>query len=78
MVESFSVITSLFFKEKAVIHESGYPYTPQQNSRVERKHGNLLNVARSLKIQDFIPDVFWGDCGLTSCYLINRTPFSLF
>lgn len=66
-----------FFTSHGVLHQTTCPYTPQQNGRVERKHRNLLEMSRALMFQANLPLVFWGECILTSAYLINRIPTSV-
>ncbi|CAM8925879.1 unnamed protein product [Rhodiola kirilowii] len=66
-----------FFATQGIIAETTCIYTPQQNGRVERKHRHILNVARALHFQASLPIQFWGECVLTACYLINRTPTPL-
>nr|GLL25232.1 uncharacterized protein LOC109182622 [Ipomoea trifida] len=63
-----------YFSQKGIIHQTSCIYTPQQNSRVERKHGHLLSTARSLRFQANLPEQFWGECVLHAAYIINRLP----
>lgn len=47
---------------------------PQQNGRAERKHRNVLEMSRALRLQAGLPLSFWGDCVLTATYITNRLP----
>lgn len=61
----------LLFQNLGVIHQTSCSFTPQQNGRVERKHRQLLNIARALRIQALVPIRYWRYCVLTTCYLDN-------
>ncbi|RDX63671.1 hypothetical protein CR513_57867, partial [Mucuna pruriens] len=44
------------------------------NDCVERKHGHILNISRTLCFEVNVPIQFWGEYILTVVYLINHTP----
>lgn len=57
-----------------IIHQTTFPYTPQQNGVVERKHYQILNTIRALFLHSGLPYTFWVDTLHTTTYLINRLP----
>ena len=54
-----------------IIHQTSFPYTPQQNGVAERKNRHLMEVARSMMFQTNVPKRFWSDAVMTACYLIQ-------
>ena len=54
-----------FYAQHGIIH---------QHSCVERKHQQILNIARALKFQSNIPLCYWGDYVLIAVHIINRLP----
>ena len=47
-----------FYHENGVILETSCTNTPQQNGVVERKHRNILEIARALRFQANLPIEF--------------------
>lgn len=72
--EFFNNAFMTFMLENGITHQSSCVNTPAPNGRVERKHRQLLAIARSLRFQSGLPIKFWGECILTATYIINRLP----
>lgn len=64
-------IFTAFFLNKWVVQQASCINTPAQNDRVERKHRQLLSMARSLKFHSGQTIKYWEECVLTASYIIN-------
>jgi hypothetical protein len=61
-----------FLEDEGIKHEFSSPYTPQQNSVVERKNRTLLDMTRTMLDEYKTPGRFWAKAINTACYSINR------
>nr|GEV88795.1 cysteine-rich RLK (receptor-like protein kinase) 8 [Tanacetum cinerariifolium] len=59
-------------KSLGIEHQTSSVERPQQNGRVERRHKNIMEIARALRLHAHLPLSYWGDCVIASTYLINR------
>ena len=57
---------------EGIKHEFSTPYTPQQNSVVERKNRTLIDMARTMLDEYRTLDIFWCDAVNTAFHAINR------
>ena len=63
-----------FMQSLGIEHQTSCVDRPQIIGRVERKHRNILEIARALRMHASLPVSYWGDCVITATYLINRFP----
>jgi hypothetical protein len=50
------------------------PYSPQQNSVVERHNQTIVGMARSMLKAKGMPVAFWGEAVSTTVFILNRAP----
>ena len=72
----FSMPFSSFMSSHGIFHQSFCAYT-QHNGVAERKNHHLVETARTLLLHHKVPQRFWGDVILATCYLINRMSSSV-
>jgi hypothetical protein len=61
-----------YLEEEGIKHEFSAPYTPQQNSVVERKNRTLIDMVRTLLGEFKTSERFWSEAVNTACHAINR------
>ena len=75
--EYLSASVSSLMSSHGILHQSSCAYTPQQNGVVDRKNRHLVETAHTLLLHHWVPQRFWGDIILATCYLINRMSSSV-
>ncbi|GJR53458.1 putative ribonuclease H-like domain-containing protein [Tanacetum coccineum] len=59
-----------FYGLKWIKREYSNARTPQQNGVAERKNKTLIEAARTMLVDSFLPNTFWAVS--TACYVLNR------
>lgn len=65
---------SEFCHQQGIERQITAPYTPQQNGVAERKNRSLVEMARTMIVDQGLPHKFWAEAVYTSVYLQNRLP----
>ncbi|GKB89591.1 putative ribonuclease H-like domain-containing protein [Tanacetum coccineum] len=61
-----------FCGSKGIKREYNNARTPQQNGVAERKNRFLIEAARTMLADSFLPNTFWTEVVSTACYVLNR------
>ncbi|GKD06222.1 putative ribonuclease H-like domain-containing protein [Tanacetum coccineum] len=61
-----------FCGSKGIKREYSNVRTPQQNGVAERKNRTLIEAARTMLADSFLPNTFWAEAVSTACYVLNR------
>nr|GEV12670.1 hypothetical protein [Tanacetum cinerariifolium] len=61
-----------FYGLKWIKREYSNVRTPQQNGVAERKNRTLIEAARIMLADLFLPTTFWAEAVNTACYVLNR------
>ncbi|GJR27053.1 putative ribonuclease H-like domain-containing protein [Tanacetum coccineum] len=61
-----------FYGSKGIKREYSNARTPQQNGVAERKNMTLIEAARTMLADSFLPNTFWAKAVSTACYVLNR------
>ncbi|GJV88317.1 putative ribonuclease H-like domain-containing protein, partial [Tanacetum coccineum] len=61
-----------FCGSKGIKREYSNAKTPQQNGVAERKNRTLIEAARTMLADSFLPNTFWAEAVSTACYVLNR------
>ncbi|GJZ15262.1 putative ribonuclease H-like domain-containing protein, partial [Tanacetum coccineum] len=61
-----------FYGSKGIKREYSNARTPQQNRVAERKNRTLIEAARTMLPDSFLPNTFWAEAVSTACYVLNR------
>ncbi|GJT32438.1 putative ribonuclease H-like domain-containing protein [Tanacetum coccineum] len=61
-----------FYRSKGIKREYSNARTLQQNGVAKRKNRTLIEAARTMLADSFLPNTFWAEAVSTACYVLNR------
>nr|GEY25187.1 retrovirus-related Pol polyprotein from transposon TNT 1-94 [Tanacetum cinerariifolium] len=61
-----------FCGSKGIKREYSNAKTPQQNRVAKRKNRTLIDAAKTMLTDSFLPNTFWAEAVSTACYVLNR------
>ncbi|GJU51378.1 putative ribonuclease H-like domain-containing protein [Tanacetum coccineum] len=61
-----------FCRSKGIKRKYSNARTLQQNGVAERKNMTLIEAARTMLADSFLPNTFWAEAVSTACYVLNR------
>ncbi|WVZ51756.1 hypothetical protein U9M48_002868 [Paspalum notatum var. saurae] len=67
-----------FCRDLGLKHQFSSPYTPPQNSVVERKNRTLVEMSRTMLDEHRTLRRFWAEAMNTTCYIANRISLRAF
>ncbi|GJW25074.1 putative ribonuclease H-like domain-containing protein [Tanacetum coccineum] len=73
ITDDFSRDIIEFCGSKGIKREYSIARTLQQNRVAERKNRTLVEAARTMLADSFLPNTFWVEAVSTACYVLNRT-----
>ena len=62
-------------KDSGIKRELSTPYNPQQNGVAERKNRTIMEVARAMLHDQYLPIHIWVEVARISLYVLNRTSY---
>ncbi|GJS91657.1 putative ribonuclease H-like domain-containing protein [Tanacetum coccineum] len=76
ITDDFSSLVGCFLRTKdetsGIKREYSNVRTLQQNGVAERKNMTLIEAARTMLVDSFLPNTFWAEAVSTACYVLNR------
>ena len=75
--EFANTLWAAYMKEHGIMHEFTTPYMPQQDGQMEWGHQMMRDHAWAMLFGAGVPEYMWGEAYITTMYLKNLTPCTL-